>query len=454
MYVASSLRRAGHSVQLLDADPARRPDLGALIAAHRPDWVGLSFMTMCWDRAAALAADLRVRLPGVPLVGGGPHPTAAPEQTLAGVGLDAVVVGEGEQTAVELADALARGEAPHTVPGVVTTHGRGPARAFAEDLDALPFPARDLLGHERYLRPPGLIRGYASSRVASVLAGRGCAFKCSFCESHRQLGTAVRMRSVGNMLSEIDQLVDEDRVRGLYWVDDVFTHHRAWVLELCAALVKRPYRLRWACQARVTAVDGPLLRAMKQAGCVQVDFGVESGSARILRAMHKGIAPRDVIEAFDLAHATGLRTGASFILGSPGETEEDIAETAALAARIRSDWTVFFFSTPYPGTELGDREGPWRESWPSWGERWNNRVGPTPIPQGGPPADRVVAARRALQNQHFRRNYLHLQNLPFILRLAGTLREGQVRRAILGCARRSGRLDDVVEAAFSAWRAP
>jgi len=285
-----------------------------------------------------------------------------------------------------------------------------------------------------------------------MLAGRGCPFACAFCESHRQMGTKVRMRSVANVLAELDELVRRDRIRGMYWVDDVFTHDRAWVLAFCEALRVRPYRLHWACQSRVTAVDGALLAAMRAAGCVQVDFGVESGSAAVLKSMHKAITPTDVEQAFSLARGAGLRTGASFILGSPGETHEDLSATAELARRIDSDWTIFFFSTPYPGTELYERsESRFGPTWPAFGEWWNNRVGPTPLPHGGLDPVLVARTRARLQNRHFVRNYLHRQNVPFILRLATTLPHPDVRAALARVAL-TGRLDEVVEAAFSTWR--
>lgn len=454
LYVAAALRAAGHEVSVYDGDPAVRPGLASEIASVNPDLVGFSFLTMTWGRALRLAEDVRARLPMAKLIAGGAHATADPVGTLGTFPLDAVVVGEGEETALDLVRRLGAGEPWDGTPGVVTAAGAGPARPFVVSLDSLPFPARDLLGHEPYLRPPGLIRGWASSRIVSMLAGRGCPFACAFCESHRQMGTRVRMRSVANVIAELDQLVTRDRIRGMYWVDDVFTHDRAWVLTFCEALRARPYRLRWACQSRVTSVDGALLAAMRNAGCVQVDFGVESGSATVLKGMHKAITPTDVEEAFSLARSAGLRTGASFILGSPGETEEDLKATAELARRIDSDWTIFFFSTPYPGTELYERaESRWGQTWPAFGERWNNRVGPTPLPHGGLDPALVARTRARLQNRHFARNYLHPRNVPFILRLATTLPHPDVRAALARVVL-AGRLDEVVEAAFATWRRP
>lgn len=453
LYVAGALRAAGHELIVLDADPYKR-DLVSEVAAFRPELVGFSFLTMTFDRARDLIAALRVELPQAVLLGGGAHATVDPEGTLAATLLDVVAVGEGERTAVELAAAMRAGEPLEGVAGVVTRAGRGPERTTVDDLDELPFPARDLLGHAPYLRPPGLIRGWASSGIASMLASRGCPFRCTYCGSFRQLGRDVRIRSVDNVIAELDHLVAVDNIKGMYWVDDVFTHDRAWTLAFCEALANRPYRLSWGCQSRVSAVDEELLIAMKRAGCVQIDFGVESGSKQVLRSMHKGIEPMQVEEAFSLTRRLGIRTGASFILGSPGESEQDIEATAALADRIRPDWTVFFYSTPYPGTDLWTkvRHSPEAASWPPYGEQWNNRITRDPFPGSLVSGEALVAWRSRLQNRHFRRNYLRTRNLPFILRLARTLPRPEVRGAIAQAALGTGRLDDVVEAAFASWR--
>lgn len=456
-YVGAVLRQAGHTVTLLDGDPFQRPELVDDLVASRPEVLGVSLMTMTYGRARWLVQALRERLPGVPIVGGGAHPTADPAGSLRELGFDWACVGEGEQTMLELVARLEAGGpeavAATPLPGLWTDPDTAPPeRPVIEDLSSLPLPARDLLGHETYLRPPGLIRGFASSRIASVLASRGCPFGCTFCGSKSVLGKAVRIRSVEDVLAELRHLVQRDRIRGMYFVDDVFTHDREWTLAFCTALRESELQLEWGCQARVTAVDRELLLAMKAAGCVQVDYGVESGSPRILRKMRKGTTPEQIVAAFDLTHEVGLRTGASFVLGGPGETAEDLALTEQLAERIRSDWTVFFLSTPYPGTVLWRQLAHLREQWPAFGEVWNNRVMPAPMPQDGAPAAVVTATRARLQNRFFRSNYLRRRNLRFALRLVPTLADPQVARTAAKVMTGRGRLDDVVEVAFSTWR--
>ena len=456
LYVAGALRDAGHRVHVLDGDPQFETDLVDRVVAFRPELIGVSFLTMTWTRAQALVAALRRRLPGVPIMAGGPHATAESASTLHDLPADIVVRGEGETTAVEIAGRLASGQSLDGILGTVTGAGRAPDRPPREDLDTLPLPARDLLDFERYLSAPGLIRGRASARHASVMAGRGCRYRCTFCASHLQLGRDLRMRSIDDVLSELDHLVETWRIRGVYFVDDIFTGDKPWVRAFCAALQARPYTLEWGCQSRVESVDEELLRCMKRAGCVQVDFGVESGSKQVLRAMKKGTTWRRVVEAFDLAHAVGLRTGASFILGSPGEARDDLEDTLALAARIDSDWTVFFFSTPYPGTELWSqlKEAGTVATLPAYGVEWNNRQNKAPFRLSELPPEHLSECRKRAQNRHFRRNYLSARNLGFALRLA---RRAATRPSLVTDALRllaeGGRIDDAVEAWFAADRA-
>ncbi len=456
LYVAGALREAGHRVAVFDGDPLLETDMADRIAAFGPEVIGLSFLTMTISRARALLEQLRELLPDAVMMLGGPHVTAEPARSLRDFGADVIVVGEGERTAVEVLDRIASGSSLHGIPGTWTEEGQGPPRAVIEDLDTLSLPARDLCDFERYLSPPGLIRGWASARHASMLASRGCPYRCTFCASHLQLGRRFRLRSVASVMAELDRLVDRYAIQGMYWVDDIFTGDRAWVRELCEALVQRPYQLEWGCQSRVTGIDRPTLRAMKAAGCVQVDFGVESGSQKVLNRMKKGTRPDIIERTFAMVHEEGLRTGASFIFGSPGEDAEDAQQTIELARRLQSDWTVFFFSTPYPGTELWGqvRETDFFELFPDYGEAWNNRQRQTPFTMTDLSPEQLAAFRKIAQNESFRRNYLHRRNLGYAARLAGVaLREPRLIGQALSVALRGGRLDDAVEAWFAADRA-
>ena len=285
-YVAASLRQAGHDVRLLDCTFLGREQALRLALAARADVVGIYCMATMRDDALWFARQLRGRCDL--LVAGGPLPTCAPETFLAD--FDVVVRGEGEQTMVDVLAAHAAGGDPGAVPGVVAAAAdggaaaTGPAAPLAGDLDALPFPARDLLPNAAYISHGRRRYGYA---VTTVMASRGCPFACEFC-SNVVFGDSYRERSPAGVVDEIEQALalGYDRIA---FADDVFTLRGERVVALCDEIERRGLRFAWECLARVDGIDGATAARMRRAGCRTVFFGIESGSDEILRLMRKGI---------------------------------------------------------------------------------------------------------------------------------------------------------------------
>jgi radical SAM superfamily enzyme YgiQ (UPF0313 family) len=259
-----------------------------------------------------------------------------------------------------------------------------PRRPVLEDLDQLPLPAWHLIDAERYLAPPGLIRGYALRGVATVFATRGCPYTCIYCGSHQTFGRRMRARSAAHVIAELRLLWDRYGARAFYFCDDLFTFDRDWVYGFCEAMrASFAGNVKWACQTRVDCVDAELFRTMRAAGCVQIDFGVESGSERIQEVLSKRTPPSTVTRAFEVTRSVGLRTCATFIIGSPEERREDIEATLALARRLDADYTAFYFSTPYPGTRLWDMavEAGWIPRDVDFNEDWTHRQPRQPVMQ-------------------------------------------------------------------------
>ncbi|MBN2054876.1 B12-binding domain-containing radical SAM protein [bacterium] len=356
LYLAAVLRDAGHTVMALDPDPHRPPPVNEL-AAFDPDLAGISIMTTQVRRARELATAIREHAPRAVIIGGGIHPTALPEWSLRNLDLDYAVIGEGEHTVVELCRILDSGGDPASVAGIAFLDAAGicrrtPPRQYITDLDELPLPARDLLDFERYLRPPGNIRGVFLRRATAIMCGRGCPFSCTFCASHRIFGRAVRLRSIDNVLDELGHLVRRHAIDGFWLLDDTLLEDHDWTTAFCRRLREKGYHLTWGCQGHVRRIREPVLREMKAAGCVQIEFGVESGSPRILRRLRKGTDPDDIKRAFMIARRVGLRTLANFMIGNPDETEDDLEMTFRLAKVIRPDHVVATFTTPLPGSTL------------------------------------------------------------------------------------------------------
>lgn len=356
LWIGGVLERDGHEVKIFDIYPYDDNDLPSL-AAYRADVVGMTVLTDYWDRAVQVAEFIRREMPDSRFVIGGVHVTMLPGEAIRGLGAMVGVIGEGEYTMRALCRHFAAGTDWRGEDGIAYLDDGGELhrtanRGFIANLDELPFPARHLLNFENYLIPPGIVRGYWSERSTVAMTSRGCPFQCIWCGSQCTFGRGVRRRTVDNVMLEVKELVERYRLDTLYFIDDTFTLNRDWVRQFCERLMADGYRIAWGCQAHVETVEEDMLRLMKKAGLVQLDMGVESGSDRVLKALKKHSNADAVRRAFAIARKVGVRTMASFVLGSPEETWEDIEDTFKLAKEIRPNYASAYFLTPYPGTEL------------------------------------------------------------------------------------------------------
>jgi len=383
-YLAAALREAGHAVELLDCTfMSRREALDRALAA-RADIVGISCLVTMQDDALWFAGHLRPCCDL--LIAGGPLPTCSPERFLES--FDLVVRGEGEATLIEIVAAFESGADPADVPGTVRGNDRatrsapaaaGPGclpaprpdsvaaacRPFTRDLNAIPFPARDLLPNDAYLAFGRRRYGFG---VTTVLSTRGCPYACEFC-SNVVFGNSYRERSVANVVDEIEDVLRLGYER-VSFADDVFTMNRARVLAVCAEIRRRGLRFDWECLARVDGFEPALAREMRRAGCRRVFFGIESGNDEILRLMRKGITTAQARAAVLAAAAAGLQTGAFFILCYPGETDDTVLETLRFATSLPLDYVGLTMPYPLPGTDLERRVGE------SAGRPWDPRRSP------------------------------------------------------------------------------
>ncbi|MBM4353013.1 MAG: B12-binding domain-containing radical SAM protein [Deltaproteobacteria bacterium] len=365
-YLAAVLREAGHTVGVLDANAVRRSmgDVGRELLELKPDVVGTTAATpsiTLADRLGQMVHRLFAR--PVPVVVGGPHGSALPEQTLEQFqGIDVVVIGEGESIAHRLVSHLAEGELPLRVPGVAfrrperrKNRGAGPEIQVnppappVQDLDRVPFPARDLLPNHRY-------RTIDAWPTTCMVAMRGCPAGCRYCNVPRLAGRSVRRRSPQNVVAEMTDVSARYRVRHFSFLDDTFTTSRTWVESLCQALMASGLAgdVTWSCLTRPDMVDYPLLSMMKQAGLTRVEFGIESGSPAVLEMLGKGARLDQIREAFAAARKVGLVTLGFAMINTPEETSQDIDMTRDEVLLIDPDFLQLSYCTPYPGTPIFD----------------------------------------------------------------------------------------------------
>jgi len=355
-YVAAVLREDGHDVRLADA-VADRLDLSGVLALRdefKPDLVFLNtaFPSIEGDRAAAAA--LKRRAPGVPIVLLGLFPTLLEDKALDYIaGADFGLIGEPEWAARELAAALAEGGDRTGVKGLAWRRGgqivvNAPQDLRSHDLDALPFPARDLLHNDAYRLP---ING---ERFTLLNIGRGCPYPCIFCIAPVYYGAPFRKRIVSRIGDEIQECVERHGLRHFLFWGESFTTDAAYAEAICEEIIRRGFRVVWSTTSRVDTLTPRLLGKMKQAGCALLGLGIESADETILAHSGKKTRREDITGAIRMVHDAGIKTMGHFIFGLPGETRETAGETIRFALRSGLTYAQFYCALPYPKTRLGE----------------------------------------------------------------------------------------------------
>ena len=356
LYIGTVLEKGGHQVRFVDIDTERIDDEGfeRLLNEFNPDAIGISCVTPTFKNALKWA-EASKRLKGVPVILGGIHATIAPEESIRHDSIDVVVVGEGEETVVELFAELAKSSpALDLVKGI---YFKRDGKAFAtekrpliENLDSIPFPSRRLLNKPNAYMPPDAEK----LPVMTIITSRGCPGNCTFCCTKHIFSKSFRIRSVANIISEIEYLVQSQGIREIHIADDIFTLNKKRALEFCSEVGKKKLNVHFQFMngLRADCVDREILSALKGIGIKTVGFGVESGNDEVLKRIKKNISLDVTRKAFKLSKELGFETWAFLIFGLPGDTEETIKETIAFTKEIDPDFAKFLILKPYPGSDV------------------------------------------------------------------------------------------------------
>ncbi|MEM3498882.1 MAG: radical SAM protein, partial [Conexivisphaerales archaeon] len=217
-------------------------------------------------------------------------------------------------------------------------------RPMIENLDDVPFPARDLVSYERYR--------WNGTLEAPIMTTRGCTFHCQYCSSSEMMGRRYRTRSVQNVIDEIREVQEKYHVRDIEFIDDTFTLNMKRASQIMKTIVNEKLDIKLALSSRVNTINEDLMQDLKKGGTANMYFGVESGSQRVLDLMQKGIKLEQAISAVNLAKKYKVGVLCSFIIGYPGETPEEMDQTIKFSVKLNSDYAQFSILTPFPGTPI------------------------------------------------------------------------------------------------------
>jgi len=382
-YLASVLERENHDVHILDFQlkDVTEKLLISKIKTESFDLFGISAVTPATYFAYDIAYLLKKHCPDVPVILGGPHVTAIKKNIFNECRhIDFLAFGEGEDTIVELIDAINSKGDLEEVDGISYVDGGNiivtNPRGYIRDLDSIPFPAYHLFDVDRYKYSP-FPGQFFKLPMLNVMSSRGCPFKCIFCD-RGTMGEAYRFRSTENIISEIEFLMTTYGVKEIRFHDDNFMVNRKRVHEFCNLILKKQLDILWRCSTRVDHVDKETLALMRKAGLVSVSYGIESGSEKILKRVKKGITKEQAMDAVRWSKECGIETKAFFMMNLPGETIEDVEKTLKFSKELSLDWASYQIAFPIPNTELreivGDNYRIDYSKWDNWNTQMSNEI--------------------------------------------------------------------------------
>ncbi len=317
----------------------------------RAKFIGISCLTENRYSALKTLKEIKKLNPKATTIIGGLHATFSDKLLLKNYAyIDIVVRGEGEETLYE----IIKKKPLEKIFGISFRKNNkiisNISRPFIQDIEKLPFPAYDLFPISKYPLPPDIKANV--SQTAQVTTSRGCPMGCKFCETTHAWGRKVRSTSAKRLFEQIKYLYDKFGIDYIRFADDLFTLNKQKVIDFCRLVIENKLPIRFRIQARVDCIDKEVLTALKKAGCDLIEYGVESGSDKVLKAVGKNITIKSVKEAAELTRNAGIELKYFLIIGSLEEGPEETWETFKLIKETKPDWIGINALTIYPGTEL------------------------------------------------------------------------------------------------------
>lgn len=351
LQLAAWVRQHGYTVQLIDlhAENVYPADAADRIREFDPHIVALTAKTLGWPAVIEIAQAVRACAPSATIVLGGPHLSIYPKESLTWDCFDVAVVGDGEETLLEICDRVESGSSLDDVAGTCVRLRDGsivqnPARAVPKDIDRYPMPAWDLVDIGRYhcltlLKP-----------FATMVTTRGCPWHCGYCS--QVYSDKLRYRSPELVVDEMEHLAKTYGVREIVMFDETFTIGKKRMRTFCEEILRRNLQVKFNIRARVDTVDREVLALLKRAGLRSIHMGVEAGTDRVLKIMNKQITREQTERAFRIARELGIETRGYFMVGYYDATPQDVEDMIDFSASIGLDWASYSVATALPATDL------------------------------------------------------------------------------------------------------
>jgi len=358
MYIGASLKKSWHEPKIHDCaiDYKDLHVLTRTIKDWEPDFIGISIIVTEIEHTKRIMEVIREILPDIPVTFGGPWPSANPEEAIKTFGADFVVIGEGELIFPELIEAIKIGLPTESIPGTASiVNGRvkiNQGRQLTEEeLNALPFPAWELLDHKQYAKMSSQA-GVGYRPYMTIVTSRGCPFKCAYC--HQTMGKVFRKRSAESVLAEMEELRFRHGFKEFEITDDCFNLDRERMYAILNGIRDRlgDVKLHFPNGLRADMLEPEDLVLFKQAGTVSAMFAIETSSPRLQKMIRKNLNIDKAVLAINAAVNAGIYTAGFFMIGFPTESYEEASATAEFAVRSILHRAFFYNPTPFAGTDL------------------------------------------------------------------------------------------------------
>ncbi|MBI5207909.1 MAG: cobalamin B12-binding domain-containing protein [Candidatus Firestonebacteria bacterium] len=358
LYIAAVLKNAGHDVKLIDGIFYSWEDVEKAVKNERPQVAGISVTAFGFDRTMRLTALIKNINPKIHTIIGGPFPDAMQEKCLEeDPNLDAVSIGDGEYIMRDFCNAIENCNDLSKVKGIIWRDGTGkiiknPPCSFIENLDELPFPARELVEVKRYSPAIG---HYKKLPNATIIGSRGCKGQCIFCHTKIFPGLYTRFRRPELVVDEMEELIKKYDIKDFLFWDNNITEDKERTVKFCEDIIKRKLNIVWSGNTRADSIDKNLAILMKKSGCWKLLIGVESGTQKSLDILNKGETVEQIEKAVGWIKKAGIDVFATFIFGIPGETYQDALKTIDLAIKLEPDVAKFFTLSINPGSIISTK---------------------------------------------------------------------------------------------------